>query len=390
MNMDKVYIKSIVQSVLDANFKVVEKRRMNEYHDRVQFACPYCGDSARAKSAKRGNIWFNKLIFVCFNCGKKTNLDKFAKDFNFRMDPDKKMELIEHLNSTMSYKDAEDDFIDTEFDKLISMNDLERIFNSGEQIITDFKPVVKNGTIYNYLLGRGIHEKLHLNIYEGKYWVNSDRYDPIIILLNRRGDKILGAQIRNLKDGKRRLFKIYNFETLYKWIHDVEEIEEMDINQIVIYNKLSYYFNILNVDFSQTVTIFEGYLDSLFYPNSIGVVGVNTDMKFIESNNLELQYFFDNDGAGFEKSEQKLKEGYPVFLWKKLFQDIVDKKNSTDPYQLMYRISKVKDLNKLAELVPMPYSKLGLKDFFSKDVMDLRWVPKKEKKKYQNWKTKSI
>jgi hypothetical protein len=387
--MDKKYIKDVVQSILNLQFSSKNRRVIHEYQDRLNFCCLYCGDG-KSEFKKRGNIWFNKLIFVCFNCGKKTNLDKFAKDFNFRMDPDKKMELIEHLNSTMSYKDAEDDFIDTEFNKLISMNDLERIFNSGEQVITDFKPITKNGIIYNYLLGRGIHEKLHQNIYEGKYWINSDRYDPIIILLNRRGDKVLGAQVRNLKDGKRRLFKIYNFETLYKWIHEVEEIEEMDINQVVIYNKLSYYFNILNVDFSEKVTIFEGYLDSLFYPNSIGVVGVNTDMKFIESNNLELQYFYDNDTAGFDKSESKLKEGYPVFLWKKLFQDIVDKKDSSDPYQLMYRINKVKDLNKLAELVPMPYSKLGLKEFFSKDVLDLRWIPKKEKKKYQKWKTKSI
>jgi len=389
MTMDKVYIKNIIQSVLDSNFKISEKRRMIEYHDRVQFACPYCGDSVKQKNAKRGNIWFNKLIFVCFNCNKKTNLDKFAKDFNFRMDPSKKLELIEHLNSTISYKDAEDDFLDTEFDKLINMSDLERIFNSGEQVITDFKPIIKNSLVYQYLVGRGITENMHQNIYEGKYWINSDRYDPIIILLNRRGSKILGAQIRNLKDGKRRLFKIYNFETLYKWIHEIDEIEDISINQIVVYNKLSYYFNILNVDFSEKVTIFEGYLDSLFYPNSIGVVGVNTDMKFIESNNLELQYFFDNDSAGFDKSDQKLKQGYPVFLWKKLFQDIVDKKNSSDPYQLMYRISKVKDLNRLAELVPTPYSKLNLKEFFSKDVLDIRWIPKKEKKKYQNWKKKS-
>ena len=181
-----------------------------------------------------------------------------------------------------------------------------------------------------------------------------------------------------------------NFETLYKWIHDIEEVEDIDVNQLVIYNKLSYYFNILNVDFSEKVTIFEGYLDSLFYPNSIGVVGVNTDMKFLESNNLDLQYFYDNDTAGFDKSESKLKEGFPVFLWKKLFQDIVDKKNSSDPYQLMWRISKVKDLNKLAQLVPMPYSKLELKSYFSKDVLDLRWIPKKEKKKFQNWKSKSV
>ena len=37
--------------------------------------------------------------------------------------------------------------------------------------------------------------------------------------------------------------------------------------------------------------------------------------------------FFDNDEAGYKKSEEKLKENYPVFLWKKLFEDIVNKKN---------------------------------------------------------------
>jgi hypothetical protein len=54
-----------------------------------------------------------------------------------------------------------------------------------------------------------------------------------------------------------------------------------------------------------------------------------------------LQYFYDNDFAGYQKSEQKNKQGYPVFLWKKLFEDIVEKKASDDPYSLMYRISKV-------------------------------------------------
>ena len=78
------------------------------------------------------------------------------------------------------------------------------------------------------------------------------------------------------------------------------------MNDLVIYNKLSYYFNILNVNFEEKITVFEGYLDSLFFPNSIGLVGVNTDFRFLESNNLDLQYFFDNDEAGYKKSEEKL------------------------------------------------------------------------------------
>jgi hypothetical protein len=383
--MDTVYITSLLQNILNQEFKDSEKRKIVTYADRLNCACVYCGDSTKNRRMKRMNLYFGKLFIICFNCGKKTNIDKFAKDFKFRLDPDKKMEFIEHLSSNVSYKDAEDDFLDTEFDKLIDMSDVERIFNDNNHVITNFNTITKNGEIYNYLVNRGIDDSLHKNIYEGKFWVNSEKYEPIIILLNRRGNKIIGLQVRNIKEGKRRIFKIYNFETLYKWVHNVEEITDITLNQIVIYNKISYYFNILNVNFEKKVTIFEGYLDSLFFPNSIGVVGTNTDMRLLESNNLDIQYFFDNDKAGYEKSDEKIKKGYPVFLWKKLFEDVVSKKKSEDPYKLMYRVSKIKDLNKLSELVKNPYKKLNLQDFFSKDLMDIKWLPKKEKRVYRGF-----
>lgn len=379
--MDKSYIVKITQQIVDKSFTSSIERKIFQHDNRINLRCPYCLEG-KTKGKKRGNVYFDKLIYVCFRCGKKTNFDKFTKDFNLRLDPSKKLEIIEHLNSQISFQDAEEDLMETELNKLLDFTDLERIFNNGENVITDFKPVQKNSGIYQYLIGRGIPPQLHQNIYQGKYWINDEKSEHIIIFLNKKGNKIIGCQVRNLKEGKRRLFKIYNYETLYKWIYGVEEITDIDANQLVIYNKLSYYFNILNVDFSERITVFEGYLDSLFYPNSVGVVGVNTDMKFLENNQLELQYFYDNDSAGYQKSEEKIKDGYPVFLWKKLFENIVDQKNSSDPYGLMYRISKVKDLNKLAELSPDPCKKFNLRDFFSKDLMDMKWIPKKEKRKF--------
>ena len=379
--MDKSYIVKITQEIVDKSFTSSIERKIFQHDNRINLRCPYCLEG-KTKGKKRGNVYFDKLIYVCFRCGKKTNFDKFTKDFNLRLDPSKKLEIIEHLNSQISFQDAEEDLMETELNKLLDFTDLERIFNDGNNVITDFKPVQKNSGIYQYLIGRGIPPQLHQNIYQGKYWINDEKSEHIIIFLNKKGNKIIGCQVRNLKEGKKRLFKIYNYETLYKWIYGVEEITDIDANQLVIYNKLSYYFNILNVDFSERITVFEGYLDSLFFPNSVGVVGVNTDMKFLENNQLELQYFYDNDSAGYQKSEEKMKDGYPVFLWKKLFENIVDQKRSSDPYGLMYRISKVKDLNKLAELSPDPCKKFNLKDFFSKDLMDMKWIPKKEKRKF--------
>ena len=379
IEMDKVYIKGLLQKILNKSHASQHKKQVVDFHDRLNFACPYCGDSHKNAYKKRGNIWFNKLVFVCFNCDKKTSFDRMCKDFNEVIDPAQKLEIIKHLDSVVTYSDYQDDFMDARFENLIDMSQLEKVFNSHETPISDFKPIQVNGGVYKYLIGRGIAPEMHTNIYQAKYWKNEEESEWIIVMLNRRGDKVLGAQARNLKEGKRRFFKIYNYEALYKWIHG--EDVDTDITEMVIYNKLSYYFNILNVDFNEKITVFEGYIDSLFYPNSIGLVGVNTDSKFLEDNNLILQYFFDNDEAGFRKTEEKIKEGFSGFLWKKLFEDIVDKKKSDDPFKLMHRISKVKDLNKLSELVPNSYKKLELDNFFSKDVLDMKYIPKFSRKK---------
>lgn len=375
--MDKVYIKNIVQKILNKEFANVQKRRINDYTDRLNLACPFCGDSHRNNHAKRGNLYFNRLVFICFNCDKKTTFDRMCKEFNEQIDPDKKLEMIEHLDSIMTYNDYQNEFVDAKFDNLIDISDLEKSIELNLTPFSDFKPIQVNGGIYKYLIGRGIEPDKHKDIYQAKYWKNEDESEWIIVMLNRRGSKLLGMQVRNLKEGRRRMFKIYNYENILEWVNLAkDEPKQVDINELVIYNKLSYYFNILNVDFDRMITVFEGYLDSLFYPNSIGLVGVNTDFRFLENSGFDLQYFFDNDEAGFKKSEEKLKEGYPIFLWNKLFDDIVTQKKTADPFSLLHRISKVKDINKLCQLTPDAFKKLKLPLFFSKDVLDVKWIPK--------------
>lgn len=374
--MDKNYIIDLVKKIVNKEFHSKTESGVIVHDGRIQFRCPYCHEG-KTKTKKRGNVYLDKFLYLCFRCDKKTTFDKLCKDFNEQIDPEKKLEMIEHLNSVMTYSDFEGDFMDAKLDDLISLSDLERVFSQNLTPISDFKPIQVNGGVYKYLIGRGILPELHKNIYQAKWWKNDDESEWIIIMLNRRNDKILGLQIRNLKEGKRRMFMIYNYESLLEWINlGSDSKKELDVNQLVVYNKLSYYFNILNVDFSNTITVFEGYLDSLFYPNSIGLVGVNTDYRFLENNDLDIQYFFDNDDAGYKKSEEKIKSGYPVFLWKMLFEEIVDKKKSDDPYSLLYRISKVKDMNKLSMLVQNPYKKLNLQNYFSKDILDIKWIPK--------------
>ncbi len=121
--MDKVYIKGLIQNILNKEFSNQQKRRIDEYADRLNMACPYCGDSSKSVHKKRGNLYFNKLFYICFNCDKKTSFDKFAKDFNEAIDPQKKLEIIEYLDSVVDYSDYDTDFNDFKVDDLFDITD---------------------------------------------------------------------------------------------------------------------------------------------------------------------------------------------------------------------------------------------------------------------------
>ena len=167
--MDKNYIKDLIQKILNKEFVDPARKKIVEYSNRINFCAPCCGDSHKNKYAKRGNLYFDKLLYVCFICNKKITLDKFCKDFNEQIDPDKKMEMIEHLNSVMTYSDYEGDFVDAKLDDLIEMSELERVFSQDLTPISDFKPIQVNGGVYKYLIGRGITPNLHKNIYQAKW-----------------------------------------------------------------------------------------------------------------------------------------------------------------------------------------------------------------------------
>jgi len=170
--MDKVYIKQLVQNILSKEFSNQHKRRIDEY------------------------------------------------DFNESIDPEKKLEIIQYLDSVVDYSDYETDFGDFKVDDLFDIKDLEELFNVKKLTpIFDFKPIDEKSGVYKYLIGRGIPKELHRDIYQAKYSKGDEGFEHIIIFLNRRGNKVLGLQVRNLKEGRRRFFVIYNWESIYRWLN---------------------------------------------------------------------------------------------------------------------------------------------------------------------------
>jgi hypothetical protein len=389
LSFDENYIINLIQQIVNNAHTHPDKKEVRVKHNKgYQVACPFCGDSQKNPRKYRGN--FNNLLwYKCFNdgCEKQSHLTSMCKIFNVPIDGEVKKGLYQYLDRHASSIDTlQDELLENGLNHLIDLDKLIKCINNNEceADLHNLKPIQKGSVQYWYLIeNRQLKdEKLWRNIYQADWYITGDWIEKVIVYLNRKGNKIIGAQVRNLKDGYKRKFNILTFEDLYKWVGE----KDLSDGQMIMYNKLSYYYGILEVDFSKVITIFEGYGDALLWPNSIGIAGVNTDLRFMEENGLEIRYFFDNDEAGYPKSEEKIKMGFPVFLWKKMFEWIVNKKGVDDPYYHYYKISKVKDLTKLNSIIPQCYDKLEMENFFSKDRYDIKYIPKVVKKRYKKWK----
>lgn len=371
----EIDIRPSLQSMLDQTFpNIAEKRKIIKRTSEYAFACPICGDSHNKMSAKRGTLYFNTLKYRCYNCGHKTTYLTLLKNFDIDIDPFKKLEITDYVREkTDRIHFSEEDFLTNNLDKLIDLSDLSNYLNTHDDSkITNFRPVVKGSKVYNYLVSRKIFD--HSDIYEGDYWHTNNWNEPVLISLNKsNSNKVLGLQTRNLEDDrKKRRYKIFSFSELYMMVHnkEIDEIEQIG------YNRLSYLYNILNIDWDKKITIFEGYLDAKLFPNSVGCVGTNTDINFIlNQEDSDLQFFYDYDKTGILKSIEKINNGYSVFLWERLF-DFWSSKIVTDPNKAGRELrKKIVDLGNIVRYVPQDYiKKLSINKWFSKDRFDLMYI----------------
>ncbi len=360
-------IQNNLQVILNKNHKDPEKKRLKikNYGSRpvIEMACPICGDSHHSSSRKRGNLYLNNLYYICYNCGMRLSYIKFLENFGIYLEPEEKLKIYKHVDTHTKFN-IKEDYSMKNLDKILNLEKTFEIYNKRQNDIYNIEPIQKNSAAYQYLKYERLISNFD-NLYQGTYKVTDKWREPVIIILNRNENNLLGFQLRNLKSEKnKRIYKIYDFQSIYNYIN-TELIED---TEAIAYNKLSHFYNILNVDFNNVITIFEGYLDSIFFPNSIGTTGVDTDYDFLlENNDIQARFFYDNDEVGLKKSIEKINKGYSVFLWKKLFENI-----SKDSKKSYYLKNNIKDLNDLVKLIKNDnvYTTLKLENYFSIDEFD--------------------
>ena len=380
-DFDSNFIREKIQAILDKEHKEPQKRIIKEFPERLNFACPICMDSQKKANNKRGNLYLKDLSYKCFNCDIHMSFIKLCDQFTVDINMDDRIKLYSYIDNHVKYSQVNESAVDL-LEQLIDINEFVEYFNTKQYSwLIDISPVKFGSQVFNYLRNDRLIQNMD-DIYQGIYRVIRDNKvvfkTPVMISLNKGKDKLLGIQLRNLEtDRNKRFYKIIEFEDIYNYMNPNNKLDE---SIAIVYNKLSHFYNILNVNFDKPVTIFEGFIDSKFYPNSIGLVGSNNSkdiLKFLTESDEQmfLQFYYDNDATGIKNATAMLKKGHPVFLWNKLFEKLLKKKGG-NYYDQKNSLKHIIDLNDLVIKAKNPniYETLKLNTFFSKDQFDSTYL----------------
>ncbi len=297
----RLYVSEILKSV----FGDGSKSKIDDFSDRWNFACPFCGDSDTDLTKKRGNIYLDDFHYHCFNCGEHCSLLWFLKKF----DLDVKTGLVNSFVQNTKSKNGGFG------NKSRSSETISEIF--GDDILQAAIPkdlffdklnlvkIEENKKAMAYLLSREQRN------FDNFGW-NPNKNLLYVLNMDANGEKILGYQIRRFNTNGPK-YLTFQMSEMYKELGltlDEELAKRID--------PLSTIFGCMSVDLSRTITIFEGPLDSFLMPNSIALSSLYKKPPIVTK---LTRFMFDYDKSGIEKSIEILKEGFSVFMWSKFFLD---------------------------------------------------------------------
>ena len=367
-------IKDFIKEVLNSAFPNDKiKRQINEDGDKLNIACPYCGDSDKKKSKKRGNIYLSTNTFKCFNdgCMKYAPLTKFISHYcqKFNLSPpddflngkiketiisNKKTSLLKFLlNSELSEKLITLDYFVNRF----SLSKIENFNSTGKAVeyIKNKRFLENNPVLMECCYQDENKEKIFI--------FNKDNVS----------NKILGFSVRQATDeyyGPK--YRIYSYtEIIKEGLADckfsLDEIRQIDL--------LNNYFNILNLNHKKQITILEGQFDSMLIENSMASTGVGKlkDVLLMLSGAKDIKILLDNDKAGRKESLSLLQKGHHVFMWSNVISDLRKKYKDKNK-----EIKKINDVNDLYKFIKSCSSDLTLLEFnnyinkyFSNSIFDV-------------------
>jgi len=358
-------IKKSLERILESRFpgdpvkSVLNPIKQKE--NKFTFSCPYCGDSSKNARNQRGHIHLGNMAFKCWNGGCHVT---FQSLYNF----------IKHFNRLDDFTIGEQAYIRSHFTREKQGGNSGVVNTSGSYNKNPIYKVHNIVDIDKYAIPRkdimdkmGLTEIINsteaLRMLEKRKQIKRDMrhfayntYNKNLYILNLSHDKsgVVGIQIRftNPRHGGR--FYSYQYSDIWEKIFKAGDVkEEIKLKM----NRLSMIYNILHIDYTRPINIFEASIDSHHMPNSIATWSASVKLYLPTG-----RYFYDNslrDEAGLTAATYMLNEGYYVFLWRKFLDDYPD-------------YYECKDLNDIFKLKPIDIH--ILENYFSNEGLDILYL----------------
>lgn len=316
------------------------KHDVHKHNKGLKFSCPYCGDSQKDASKKRGILYYKTKTFKCNNDGcdmfatMRSFISKWASEcdidiseYDFDFTPEIEVSQVKFDIGTNTLADhlRSGGFLESllVIDYFIERFSLKSVNYAAE-----------NSQVRRFITKRRLYDTPSCN--DCLYF---DSFDNKIVIFNydKISRKVLGYAIRYIGESNRMLkYDLYNSTRIREHFH----LEE-DVPDIAALDTIANYFNIMNVDFKKNVSMLEGQFDSMFVRNAIAVSGVNKlDFLLKYINKQHTNILLDNDKAGRKESFDTLRKSFNTFLWGKLVYNL--RRRLPDS---IADISRMKDIN---------------------------------------------
>lgn len=358
-------VESSILTILKSSHKDTRKHRFQKRAKSIQFACPICGDSATDASKQRGHIYLSYGLYKCYNnntctCSISEFFEKFGMDVftNAELHELKKVAIASRAELFIARQSVTSTEIEDVVPHLFDKQEIISIFNAIE--------IEKD----SYVRKRIDDRRIPANKHHFLLWSHED-HSLIILNMHASTGKIISFQRRMMRPGyKGPKYLTTTYSELLAIKHELrhpfkspkDEIpielisERSGVSEELIkkYDITGQYFNVLNVDWSDDIYVFEGPIDSFFMPNSIAFSGTGADLK-----HPTFYYIFDDDIPGRKEALKRLDNREPVFMWKKFMAENYE-------YKRQY-VSKT-DFNDLWRI--KPFSADLIKQYFTNNPLN--------------------
>ncbi len=301
---------SKLSEILQHEFRGIPyKQQIKKTVDGLNFACPFCGDSATDVRKKRAHFilkgnWSGN--FKCFNCGKFMKINNFFRAFDVPMSLSAISYVNEHVTNLSPFNTNSNEVTSEVLDKssVIQYSVKKEYIKKYLGLYEIAKNNINSVEGYNYLIDRC------------QYNFNNFLYDPkgkyIVILNIVDTDKVFGIQIRDITGKKKAKYLTMSLSKIHN------KILKDDIEIPPNVEALSTVFNIFNIDLYKPILVTEGPFDAFLLPNCIATSGASKSIGI----DLPFWFVYDSDKTGNEHAMKMLEKGYNVFMWEKLKKDL--------------------------------------------------------------------